>query len=183
MGSSNFLYRSKDKLLRLSLERLSENEDFGFVRSRIRVVRLFRYFLRERFDLFDTLETFQPLCRSLERFDRSLGQCELVLRRYAVGELSPAQLSALIDDEILNGLDEDISDLEPRTVGDDPASDDAQALMERVWEDIAAKARDLHDALLSVWDKEDFASPNWRSDFEREEAPYLSLKRTAQSVA
>ena len=45
----------------MRLERLVREEDFRFVRSRLRVVRLFRYLLKARYDQFAGLPTFDHL--------------------------------------------------------------------------------------------------------------------------
>lgn len=172
MADSGFLHNKSNKLLRLRLEDLANEEHFGFVRSRIRVVRLFRHLLKERHDQFSGMPTFAPLLRSIESLDRVLEECELLLRRYAVGEISAGDLDALIQDDVVEGL----NDLEgPGGCDEDSqSSQDAEMLMDRVWDSLMPCVRSLQDALKSVWDQHDFATPDWRIRFERNESEFLN---------
>lgn len=180
--ASDFTRKKRNKLLRLGLEKLSKEENFDFVRSRIKAVRLFRHLLKSRHDQFQKLPTFAPLLRSIEGLDRTLEECELVLRRFAVGEIAVGELDTLIRDEILSALDDNVSDLRPVGDGDNQASEDAQMLMERTWDELIPHTQSLQDALQSVWDDESFALPEWRLRFEREEAKQLARKTSGHTV-
>jgi hypothetical protein len=159
----------KNKGASMRLEHLAREENFQFVRSRLRIVRLFRYLLKARHDQFAGLPTFTALAKSITSLDRTLDHCELLLRRYAVGEMSMVELRELLHDDVYTTLDEDASDLRPSNHDDDQASMDANELMERIWEEIMTHVRTLQDALLSASDNASFAVPEWRLQFERDE--------------
>ncbi|WP_146033451.1 hypothetical protein [Stenotrophomonas sp. VV52] len=182
MATSNFVCSKPNKLLRLGLDELSKEDNFGFVRSRIGVVRLLRHLLKERHDQFQGLPTFASLVDSIEGLDGILDECELVLRRYVVGELSADELDALIHDDIVSALNDDVSDLRPMDCADDQGSEDAQVLMERTWADLMPHTRALQDLLQSVSDDDMFAMPSWRLKFEREEAEHLSRNPSGRVV-
>jgi hypothetical protein len=173
---SNFVQNRTVKLLRLSLAKLSKEDNFAFVRSRIRVVRLFRHLLKDRYDQFQGLATFAPLLRSIEGLDRTMEDCELALRQFVVGELGAGELEAIIRADILGALNDAVSDLRPIGDGDDRASDDAWVLMDRFWDELISHVEPLHDALMSVWDDETFAIPGWRLKFERDEEEHVAGK-------
>lgn len=164
----------KHKGSTMRLDHLAQEENFGFVRSRLRVVRLFRYLLKARHDQFAGLPTFTSLIESIRALDRTLDNCERLLRRYAVGEISEVELQNLLQDDVYTTLDEEASNLRPWNHDDDQASVDAHDLMGRIWEELMAHVRALQDALLSVWDDVAFAVPDWRLQFERDEGPHLN---------
>lgn len=158
----------------MRLERLVREEDFRFVRSRLRVVRLFRYLLKARYDQFAGLPTFTSLTNSITALDRTLDYCELLLRQYAVGKISSSELRDFLHDGVYSALDDDASLLRQTDHPDDQASMDANDLMERVWDEMMAYVPALQDALSSVSDNETFGVPEWRLQFERDEGPHLN---------
>lgn len=175
MVTTEFVCRSHNKLLRLSLEKLSKKDDYHFVRSRIRAVRSLRYLLKDRHDHFAGLRTFAPLVQSIESLDRFMEECELALRRYAVGEVSVDELDTLINDDIVGALNDSISELGPIGSGDDQASYDAQELMERAWSWLMPHMYALQDALQSASDVPWFAVAEWHLRFDREEERWLTV--------
>jgi len=170
------VYKGKKRIgASMRLERLAQEEDFPFVRSRLRVVRLFRYLLKARHDQFAGLPTFTSLTESITALDQTLDHCEQLLRRFAAGEMSVVELSELLHDDVYTTLDEGASDLRPSNHDDDQASMDANELMERIWEEIMTHVRTLQDALSSASDNASFAVPEWRLQFERDEGPCLNV--------
>ena len=78
MTTRNFVLDKGDQLLRVSLDKLMKEENFSFVRSRIRVVRLYRYLLKERYEQFKGLNNFHASTQSIEWLDSILEDCELL---------------------------------------------------------------------------------------------------------
>ena len=163
----------KHKGASMRLEHLSQKENFGFVRSRLRIVRLFRFLLKARHEQFAGLVTFASLVESIKALDQTLDHCELLLRRYAVGEISEVELHDLLHDDVYTSLEEEVAYPRPSD-REEQASIDADDLMERVWGEMRPYVRALQDSLSSTWDDAAFAVPEWRLQFERDEGPHLN---------
>lgn len=164
----------KHKDTSMRLEHLAQAENFRFVRSRLRAVRLFRYFLKARNDQFAGLPTFASLTESIAVLDRILDHCERLLRRCAVGEISNPELQNLLHDDVCTTLDDETSYPRPSNNDDEQASRDANVLMERIWDEMMTHVRSLQDTLSSASDDAAFAVPDWRLQFERDEGLHLN---------
>lgn len=162
----------------MRLEHLAQEENFQFVRSRLKVVRLFRYLLKARHSQFAGLQTFTSLTASIMALDRTLDHCELLLRRCAIGEISALELQELLHDDVNAALDDVTFDMRPPNLSDDMASTDAVDLMERIWQEIMTHVRQLQDVLLSTWENASFAVPEWRLQFERDEGTVFERSDT-----
>lgn len=171
MTTRNFVLDKGDQLLRVSLDKLMKEENFSFVRSRIRVVRLYRYLLKERYEQFKGLSTFMPLTQSIEWLDSILEDCELLFRKYALGIISVSELDRRLNDDVVHPLYDDMASNQPGASLDDVVSDDALVLMERTWADLTSYTGAFQDSLITVFGDEKFGISSWRRKFEVEEQP------------
>jgi hypothetical protein len=162
--------RKRSKVLRQPLGTISGISD-SFINSRIQAVRMCRYYLKDRHDQLSNLTTFESLIEGIKALDTVLAECEIELRRTALDEFSPWELTTYIDATVVPDLDDCVSECAPSVSGAtlrSTAGSDALHLMERMWEEITSFVPDLQDALRSVWENHRLLQPDWRRQFESE---------------
>jgi hypothetical protein len=119
----------------------------AFVRERLQNVRIFRAYLKYRYDEFDGLKIYEPLIKALAHVDENLRECEEYLCKAAKEEIDQSELNQLLENDSISDINEWLS---MRPEQGDSMLDDVATLMDRVWDEIAKLGEQLHDSLLSI---------------------------------
>ncbi|HRO27584.1 MAG TPA: hypothetical protein PLD19_09135, partial [Luteimonas sp.] len=166
-------------------QKVEEGESFYAVEDRILAVRMMRYFLAGQYEIYKSLATFRSLTEGLSMLDKEFLRIETDLRRFALAELDPRNLSIylkdILDVESGGGLHELVDELLPsrapsiyRQEVDDTYEDDACELTETIRSEVHKAIQPLHDTLEGGWiGTPRIGFPEWLLEFERVEAVKL----------
>jgi hypothetical protein len=127
----------------------------AFVRERLQHVRIFRAYLKYRYDEFKGLKIYDPLIKALAHVDENLRECEEYLYKAAKEEIDQSELNQLLEDDSISGINEWLS-MRPEQGNYDSWAeadcvlDDIATLMDRVWDEIVELGKQLQDSLQSI---------------------------------